>query len=407
VKATITAGPPVAPKTIFVQPGAGGDGSSPLTPASFARAFEAAETLQQATPNLPVILKVVSVNAATNPEPLPVGRAEVKAINNGTITIQPEPAVAGGLAGVQLGANLTIGSGVTVNDIKINLNGSNLTIEGNASKLIVADKNAPNVIEQVTVAAGATVTDSTIILNSGAVGNNQSDQLIVKGRGILKNSRVVANANAAKTAIIRLAGTLDGVTFSCKIEADFDNANNEVTGNGVCIEATAAGAQIINNSRVDFDANATGTAQTTPRVVDAGTNGVTIIGSVLKRIDNSDTKVFAVQHGGGALVVQNSTIDLNNTTNDDSRAVNSTAASGSIILTGNVFEGYNNANNNPVVDIRGALGRAPQQIANNQFRITNPATVGIRSVGASSDLRDLYATGSGNTFGVAGTKVTN
>jgi hypothetical protein len=295
-----------------------------------------------------------------------------------------------------------------VNDIKIDLNGNKLTIEGNASKLkidlgnggkltikgnasklIVEDSNTNN-IEEVTVAAGATVTDSTIILNRGGVANNQSDQLIVKG--ILKNSTVVADANAAKAAIIGLAGKLDDVTFSCKIETDGAN------GDGVCIEATAAGAQII-NSNIDFHAKYVSGAKT-PRVVDAD-NGVTIIGSTLKRIDNSDTKAFAVNHGGGALVVQNSIINLNGTTNDNSRAVNSTANSGSIILTGNTFSGYKNANNNPVVEIGGGLGATPQQIANNQFLITNNTTVGIRSANAPSTLITQYATGSGNTFGSA------
>ena len=115
--------------------------------------------------------------------------------------------------------------------------------------------------------------------------------------------------------------------------------------------------------------------------------------------------MVVVNHGGGALVVQNSTINLNGNTANATRAVKSTANSGSIILTGNIFEGYNNSNNNPVVDISGFLGRTPQQIANNQFRITNTATVGIRSVGASDELIEQYATRSGNTFGVAGTKV--
>jgi hypothetical protein len=424
VKATITAGPPVAPKTIFVQPSATGDGSSPLSPASFANALAAARTLQQATPNLPVILKVVGVGNAEN-----LGQVtEVNAINNGTITIQPEPAAAGGLAQVNLGANFTIGSAVTVNDIKINLNGNELTtegnvsqlkiqlgnggkliIKGNASKLLVEDSNSNN-IEEVTVAAGATVTDSTIILNRGvALPDNRSDQLIVKG--ILRNSTVVANANFAKAAIIRLAGTLDKVTFSCKIEAS--SANNSVTGNGVCIEATAAGAQII-NSRVDFDANAgTAMGNQIPRVVDAGTNGVTIIGSTLNRIGNtggSAAKVIAVKHGGGALVVQNSTIDLGAIDNaasrdaggqnfdENSRFLSSNADSGSIILTGNIFGGYNR-DNQPVVEITGRLGATPQQIANNQFLITNDRTIGIRSANAPDTLINQYATGSGNTFG--------
>jgi hypothetical protein len=392
VKATITAGPLVAPKTIFVLPGAGGDGSSPLSPAKFENAFAAAKTLQQATPNLPVILKVVGVGT----ENLPPAVTEVNAINNGTITIQPEPAAAGGLAGVKLGANFTIGSAVTVNDITIKLNGLNLTIEGKASKLSVEDSLPAN--ETVTVAAEATVTDSTIKLNR----NNPTggDLLIVKGKGILKNSTVVANANAAQTAIIKLAGQLDGVTFSCKIDAD--------AGNGVCIEATAASAQII-NSTVDFDANSTAPpGAITPKVVDAGTNGVTIIGSALNRIANFSVRAFAVNHGGGALVVQNSTIDLgatDNATSDNfSRAVNSNATSGSIILTGNVFKGYNR-NNQPVVEIVNVLGAIPQQIANNQFQIINPNTIGIRSFGASPGLRDQYATGSGNTFGSATTKV--
>jgi antitoxin component of MazEF toxin-antitoxin module len=295
---------------------------------------------------------------------------------------------------VKLRTNLTIGSGVTVNDIKIDLNTFNLTIEGKASKLIV--KDTAGAVEQVTVAAGASVTDSTITLsNDFNAAANQGDQLIVKG--ILKDSTVIADAAAAEAAIIKLAKTLDGVTFSCQIKST-------TTTTGVCIEATAASAQII-NSTVNFDVAAVLGA--TPKVVNAGTNGVTIIRSVLKQIAaGSGTAVTVVNHGGGTLVVQNSTINLNGNTNDNSRAVNSTAASGSIILTGNVFEGYNNANNKPVVDIGGALGGAPQQIVNNQFRITNPATIGIRSVGASSELRELYAS-SGNTFGVARTKVTS
>ncbi|WP_414383929.1 hypothetical protein [Synechococcus sp. W55.2] len=383
VKATITAGPSVAPKTIFVLPSAPatGDGSSPLTPASFANAFTAAKTLQQATPNLPVILKVVGVGA---PENL-AGVTEVKAINNGTITIQPEPAAAGGLAEVQLAGNFTIGSAVTVNDIKINLNGQQLTIEGNASKLRVVDTGATN--ETVTVAAGASVTDSTIKLS-----NNAGDQLIVKGKGILKNSTVVATTSPAGASIIKLAGELDGVTFSCKINAA-----------GVCIEATAAGAQII-NSKVDFETTAGGA-----KVVDTGTNGVTIIGSDLKRIPaNSTTTVTVVNHGGGALVVQNSTIDLNNTTGTPSRAVNSTATSGSIILTGNIFSGYNKPNE-PVVEIAAppGLGATPQQIANNQFLLTINNAIGIKSNGAPLTLINQYATGSGNTFGSSTTPVTN
>jgi hypothetical protein len=384
VKATITAGPLVAPKTIFVEPGAGGSGSSPLTPASFKNAFAAASALQQATPNLPVILKVVSVGA-TNPETLPPQLTEVKAINNGTITIQPEPAAAGGLAQVNLGANFTIGSGVTVNDIKINLSGSNLTIEGSASKLIVGDTNA---VEQVTVAAEATVTDSTIILSNDFAGG-QGDQLIVKG--ILKDSTVVANASAAQTAIIKLAKTLDGVTFSCQIGTS-----------GTCIEATAAAAQII-NSKVDFDP-----AAASQKVVNAGTNGVTIIGSVLKQIANLGNDVIAVNHGGGALVVQNSTINLNGNTGGATRAVNSTATSGSIILTGNVFKGYD-LGGKPVVEIAAppGLGATPQQIANNQFQLTMSNAIGIKSNGAPITLINQYATGSGNTFGSSTTPVTN
>jgi hypothetical protein len=413
VKATITAGPPVAPKTIFVAPNGPGDGSSPVSPANFQNAFTAAKTLQQATPNLPVILKVVS--GSNNSENIAGIGSELIAINNGTITIQPEPNAAGGLAGVQLPANFTIGSAVTVNDIKIDIpNNGQLTIEGdasklkinlgntgqliikgNASKLIVKDSNSNN-IEKVTVDAGATVTDSTIILNRGGVANNASDQLIVKG--ILKNSTVVANENEAKAAIIKLAGKLDSVTFSCKIET---SAN----GDGVCIEATAAGAQII-NSKVDFDVpTATGP---TPRVVDAG-DGVTIIGSELTRIANPGVKVFAVNHGGGALVIQNSTIDLGaldhmTSANDDTRAVNSNAASGSIILTGNSFRGYNR-NFRFVVEIGPGLGATPQQIANNQFQITNPSTVGIRSNNAPDTLAEQYANLSGNTFGSANTRV--
>jgi hypothetical protein len=290
-----------------------------------------------------------------------------------------------------------------VNDIKIDLNGNQLIIEGKASKLSVGDLGGG---EQVTVAAGATVTDSTITLsNNFAAG--QGDQLIVKG--ILKNSTVVANANAAKTAIIELAGQLDGVTFSCKISADAGS-------NGVCIEATAAGAQII-NSRVDFDADpgaSTRPGATTPRVVDAG-NGVTIIGSTLRRIDNFNVKALAVRHGGGALVIQNSTIDLGaiddgasdaggGNFDEDSRAVYSDTASGSIILTGNVFRGYNRRNKY-VVEIKNVLGAAPQQIANNQFQITEADAIGIRSVGAASELIAQYATGSGNTFGASSRRV--
>jgi hypothetical protein len=299
------------------------------------------------------------------------------------------------LAQVNIPATFTIGSAVTVNDIKINLNGGELIIEGNASKLIVEDISSAATIEKVTVAAGATVTDSTIILNRPAnalddVPNNKSDQLIVKG--ILKNSTVVANERAAKTAIIKLAGKLDGVTFSCKIRTDGAN------GDGVCIEATAAAAQII-NSKVDFEA--TNAAGTTPRAVDAGTNGVTIIGSTLKQIPAaSGTRVFAVNHGGGALVVQNSTIDLNgnSASSPGSRAVNSTANSGSIILTGNVFKGYNQGGE-IVVEIGGGLGTTKQSIVNNQFQITNPNTLGIKSAGAAFPLINLYATQSGNTFG--------
>jgi hypothetical protein len=379
VKATITAGPPVAPKTIFVQPSATGDGSSPLSPASFANAFTAAKTLQQATPNLPVILKVVGVGA---PEALAIN--EVNAINNGKITIQPEPAAAGGLAQVNLGANFTIGSAVTVNDIKITLLANKqLIIKGNASKLIVNDNNGGT--EVVEVAAGATVTDSTITLS-----NDAGDQLIVKG--ILKNSTVVANAASANAAIIKLAGTLDGVTFSC-----------QVNNNGTCIEATAAGAQII-NSQVNFDVTVAG-----GKVVNTGTNGVTIIGSTLKRIAaSSGIAVTVVNHGGGALVVQNSTINLNGTTGNGSRAVNSTATSGSIILTGNTFSGYNQPNQ-PVVEIAAppGLGATPQQIANNQFLLTLNTAVGIKSNGAPLTLINQYATGSGNTFGSSTTPVTN
>ena len=389
----------MAPKTIFVQPNASGDGSSPLSPAKFARAFETAKTLQQATPNLPVILKVVGIDNLAEALPTPL---EVNAINNGTITIQPEPAAAGGLTKVSTAGSLTFGSGVTVNDIQIILNSGDLTIEGKASKLIV--KDTASVIDRVTVAAGATVTDSTIRLsNDFNSTTNQGDQLIVKG--ILNNSTVVAIANTAEeTAIIELAGKLDGVTFSCKIGTPTSGNANRF---GRCIKATAAGAQIINNSKVNFEAIAGAGAQATSRVVDAG-NGVTIIGSVLKRTQaNSTDKVIVVNHGGGALVVQNSTIDLNGTSDDDSRAVKSTAASGSIILTGNVFEGYNNANNKPVVDIGGALGAIPQQIANNQFLITNPSTRGIRSANAPSTLITQYATGSGNTFGLSSQPVVN
>jgi hypothetical protein len=93
---------------------------------------------------------------------------------------------------VNLGANLTIGSAVTVNDIKINLSGNQLIIEGKASKLIVEDGGAA---EQVTVAAGATVTDSTLILNV----TNNNDLLIVR-QGILKDSTVVANATCSNSS---------------------------------------------------------------------------------------------------------------------------------------------------------------------------------------------------------------
>jgi hypothetical protein len=339
------------------------------------------------------------------------------------------------LAGVQLPANFTIGSAVTVNDIKIDIpnngrltiegnasklkiklgNSGKLIIEGNASKLIVEDSNSNN-IEEVTVAAGATVKDSTIILNRGTTAppDNKSDQLIVKG--ILKNSTVVANANAAKAAIIRLAGTLDSVTFRCKIAAAHDGTNT--TADGVCIEATAARAQII-DSKVDFEATV-GTTGTPPipRVVDAGTNGVTIIGSTLNRIGGTGGPTFkaiAVNHGGGALVVRNSTIDLgaiNDAASDDgsgsfdedSRAVKSTANSGSIILTGNIFGGYNRRGK-PVVAITGNLGRTPQQIANNQFQITESDTIGIQSIGAPDTLIDQYANRSGNTFGASSRRV--
>jgi hypothetical protein len=328
---------------------------------------------------------------------------------------------------VQLGANFTIGSAVTVNDIKIALNGNKLTIEGNASKLkiklgtsgkliikgnaselIVEDSNSSN-IEEVTVDAGATVTGSTIILNRGGVSSNRSDQLIVEG--ILKNSTVVVNASAAEAAIIKLAGTLDSVTFSCKISAD--------TGNGVCIEATAAGAQIINNSRVDFEASSSSNhGSITPSVVKAD-NGVTIIGSTIRRIGSTLVKAIAVNHGSGALVVQNSTIDLGaidnsascqtsagvTTCDDTSRAVSSNATSGSIILTGNIFGGYNR-NDKPVVEITGSLGRTPQQIANNQFRITERDAIGILlPTNAPDTLIDQYANRSGNTFGASTTKV--
>ena len=382
----------MAPKTIFVRPNGTGDGSSPLAPASFTNAFLAAKALQQATPNLPVILKVVGRGT---PETL---SGEVNAINNGTITIQPEPAVAGGLAEVNLGANFTIGSGVTVNDIKINLSGKQLTIEGKASKLSVVDTAANS--ETVTVAAGASVTDSTINFTNAAT---TTDQLIVKG--ILKNSTVVANANAAEASIIKLAGTLDGVTFSCQIQS------TSATNIGVCIEATAASAQII-NSTVDFDVTAvSGTA--TPKVVDTGTNGITIIGSVLKQITASSNKaVLAVNHGGGALVVQNSTINLNGNTSGATRAVKSATNSGSIILTGNVFSGYNvGGAGSPVVQIVGpggvgnGLGATPQQIANNQFLLTANNVVGIKSTGAPLTLINQYATGSGNTFGSSTTPV--
>jgi hypothetical protein len=347
--------------------------------------------LQQATPNLPVILKVVGTGIGANAEALPADLTEISAINNGTITIQAEPAAAGGLAEVQLAANLTIGSTATVNDIKINLGGRNLTIEGKASKLIVEDTGAAN--ETVTVAAEATVTDSTIKLS-----NNAGDQLIVKGKGILKNSTVVADAATAVAAIIKLAGTLDGVTFSCKIG-----------GGGVCIESTAASAQIINSSKVDFDA-----AAANGIVVNAGTNGVTIIGSVLKRIPTAGTagnKVTVVNHQGGALVVQNSTINLNGNTAGATRAVNSNATSGSIILTGNLFTGFS-VGGSPVVEIAGpggttGLGATPQQIANNQFLITVNNAVGIRSANAPSTLIDQYANRSGNTFGISNTPVTD
>jgi hypothetical protein len=386
VKATITAGPPVAPKTIFVEPGAGGNGSSPLTPASFTNAFAAAKALQQATPNLPVILKVVGVGTE-DLSALATPPTEVSAINNGTITIQPEPAAAGGVAGMKLGANFTIGSAVTVNDITIKLNGNNLTIEGSASKLIVEDKATNS--EEVTVAAGATVTDSTIKLTNPAA---TPDKLIVKG--ILKDSTVVADTNAAVAPIIKLAGTgrLDGVTFRCQLGAG-----------GECIEVTDAGAQII-NSQVDFDVAAANVT-----VVDAGTNGVTIIGSVLKRIASTGTagnKVIVVNHQGGALVVQNSTIDLNDSTSGGSRAVDSTANIGSIILTGNVFSGYSQANT-PVVEIQGALGGIQQQIAGNRFQLTLNNAIGIRSAGASINLINIYANPNNNTFGSSTTPVTN
>jgi hypothetical protein len=378
VKATITAGPPVAPKTIFVLPNAPatGDGSSPLTPAKFATAFTTANILQQATPNLPVILKVVG----SGTESL---SGVFNAVNNGTITIQPEPAAANGLAKVNiLAGGLTFGSAVTVNDIRIDLNGNNLTIEGKASKLIVGDSATGG--EKVTIAAKATVTDSTITLNT----TNAGDQLIAKGT--LKDSTVVADNTAAATAIIELAGTLDGVTFSCKIAAS-----------GKCIEATAAAAQII-NSKVDFKTTAGGA-----KVVDAGTNGVTIIGSVLKRIPaNSNTTVTVVRHGGGALVVQDSTIDLDGTTGNPSRAVDSIATSGSIILTGNVFSGYDQPNE-PVVEIGTGLGATPQQIANNQFLLSTNNAIGIRSAGAPITLINQYAAGSSNTFGSSTTPVTN
>jgi hypothetical protein len=379
VKATITAGPPVAPKTIFVLPNAPatGDGSSPLTPAKFATAFTTANILQQATPNLPVILKVVGGGTESL-------SGVFNAVNNGTITIQPEPAAANGLAKVNISATgLTFGSAVTVNDIKINLNGNNLTIEGKASKLIVGDSATGG--EKVTIAAKATVTDSTITLNT----TNAGDQLIAKGT--LKDSTVVADNTAATTAIIQLAGTLDGVTFSCKIGAG-----------GKCIEATAAAAQII-NSKVDFEVTGA-----TPDVVNAG-NGVTIIGSTLKRIgnfNNATDSVFAVNHGDGALVVQDSTIDLNGAGDNNSRAVKSTATSGSIILIGNIFKGYD-VGGQPVVDIGTGLGATPQQIANNQFQLTMNNAIGIKSAGAPITLINQYATGSSNTFGSSTTPVTN
>jgi len=325
---------------------------------------------------------------------------------------------------VQLAANFTIGSAVTVNDIKIDLNGNELTIEGNASqlkiklgnsgkliikgnasKLVVEDNNGTN--EKVTVAAGATVTNSTIKLS------NDGDQLIVKGT--LKNSTVVANQTAAtQTTIIELAGKLDDVTFSCKIGTPNNGTDNQF---GRCIKATAAGAQII-NSTVNFEATLGTNSQGTPRVVDADTNGVTIIGSTLNRIGDTrgpTFKAIAVKHKGGALVVQNSTIDLgainngascdqSNQCDDNSRAVHSDADSGSIILTGNTFGGYNR-NDNFVVEITGRLGEIPQQIANNQFLINNARTIGIKSAGAPDTLIDQYANRSGNTFGASSRRV--
>jgi hypothetical protein len=122
--------------------------------------------------------------------------------------------------------------------------------------------------------------------------------------------------------------------------------------------------------------------------------------------------VFAVNHGGGALVVQNSTINLNGNTGPATRAVRSATNSGSIILVGNVFEGYNQPGQ-PLVEIVGpggvgnGLGATPQQIANNQFLITANNAVGIKSTGASLALINQYATGSGNTFGSSTTPVTN
>ena len=198
------------------------------------------------------------------------------------------------------------------------------------------------------------------------------------------------------------------MTFSCKIRADYDIPNSAIIGKGVCIKATAAGAQII-NSKVDFEATVGAGATTTPRVVDADTNGVTIIGSDLTRIANPGVKVFAVNHGGGALVIQNSTIDLgavNNANSDnDSRAVRSIATSGSIILTGNIFRGYNKVGQ-PVVAITGNLGKTPQQIASNQFQITETGTIGILLPTNTPDtLIDQYANRSGNTFGASTRRV--
>ncbi|MFS8925143.1 hypothetical protein NW863_11805 [Synechococcus sp. B60.1] len=381
VKVTVTVGPPVAAKTVYVAPGAGGDGSSLLSPAKFATGLQAAKTLQQSTPNLPVFLKVVGAggeNLALN---------EIAPVNGGTITIVPEPNFAGGVAGIQLGAKLTIKPGVTVSDIAIDLNNQDLIILGQGDKLKITALGG-GAQEDVTIDAGATVTDSLITFK------DNGNQLTV--RGTLSNSTVEADVVLIDQPVkLAGSGTLQKVTVECKIGAGGPTQ--------ICVNVTGGSPQIT-DSQILVDLAGADTI-----FVNTDNNNppnLTIQGSLIKQVPNNVAlKAILVQHNDGALVIQGSTLDLNVNTDVNSRALRSTAASGSITLVGNIFKGYN-FGGQPVVQILGNIGAFPQQITNNQFVITNAATIGIRlPANASPTLVDQYALNSGNTFGNANVKV--